>query len=302
MTDIDAALPLNWETLQAGWDEFRLRWSSDEFTTKVLSGGLKVAMDGANPIGGNLFAAAVRELSGHILHTRAPDEAVRRCAWFEQARDTRTVTRAQRAGFIAHAGLLPSYVEGTLGLARDEYIAPLIEAMDALNKATHVRPNTVIAGGTQTRVLADDILTALSGLMEAAEDCRDAVIQELHKTINTPILNKLMSEALGALDELSTHTIVEGVSVDDIQIVDLGVDRLDLALEGTVYVTLQYGSGSDIRRGDGASMSDNYPFTANLEVGIGETLTLGEPTAVEVDNSSFYGQELDDDDIEEEAI
>jgi len=111
-----------------------------------------------------------------------------------------------------------------------------------------------------------------------------------------------MSEALGALDELSTHTIVEGVSVDDIQIVDLGVDRLDLALEGTVYVTLQYGSGSDIRRGDGASMSDNYPFTANLEVGIGETLTLGEPTAVEVDNSSFYGQELDDDDIEEEAI
>ncbi|MEJ2815023.1 hypothetical protein [Caulobacter sp. CCG-8] len=302
MTDIAAPPPPNWATLQSGWDEFRLRWSNDDFTTKVLSGGLKVAMDGDNPIGGNLFAAAVRELSGHILHTRAPDEAVRRCAWFEQARDTRTVTRAQRAGFIAHAGLLPSYVEGTLGLAREEYIDPLIEAMDLLNKATHVRPNTIIAGGAQTHALAGDILTALSGLMEAAEECRDAVIKELHKTINTPVLNKLMSETVGALDELSTHTIVEEASVDDIQIVDLGVDRLDLALEGTVYVTLQYGSGSDFRRGDGASMSDNYPFTANLEVGIGETLTLGEPTEVEVDNSSFYGLEPDDDENEEETV
>lgn len=306
MTDIAAPPPPppppDWATLQAGWEEFRLRWSNDDFTAKVLSGGFKVAMDVDNPIGGNLFAAAVRELTSHILHTRAPDEAVRRCGWFVQARDTPKVTRPQRAGFIAHGGLFPSYVEGTLKLGRREYIAPLIEAMDALNKATHVRPNTIVAGDVETRGLADDILTALSSLMEAAEACRDAVIYELHKSINTPVLDKLMSETVGALDELSTHTIVEGASVDDIQIVDLGVDRLDLALEGTVYVTLQYGSGSDFRRGDGASMSDSYPFTANLEVAIGETLTLGEPTEVEVDNSSFYGQEPDDDEIEEEVV
>jgi hypothetical protein len=302
MTDIVPQTPPDWPTLQAGWDEFRLRWSNDDFTTKVLSGGLKVAMDADNPIGGNLFAAAVRELAGHILHTRAPDDAVRQCGWFVQARDTRTVTRAQRASYIAHAGLYPSYVEGTLGLDREEYIDPLIEAMDALNKATHVRPDTIVAGDAEIRVLADDILIALSSLMETVEQCRDAVIQELHKSINTPVLVKLMSETVGALDELSTHTIVEDTSVENIQIVDLGVHRLDLALEGTVYVTLQYGSGSDFRRGDGATMEDHYPFTANLEVSIGETLTFGEPTDLNVDNSSFYGLEPDDDEIEEEAV
>ncbi|HUD92790.1 MAG TPA: hypothetical protein VMR39_14525, partial [Sphingobium sp.] len=69
----------------------------DRFLRTILKGAYRIARDKSNPIRGNLVASGLREIVGHVLHNLAPGEEVRRCIWFEQATDTKTVTRRQRA-------------------------------------------------------------------------------------------------------------------------------------------------------------------------------------------------------------
>lgn len=44
----------------------------------------------------------------------------------------------------------------------------------------------------------------------------------------------------------------------------IGPDVVNIRAEGTVYVGLQWGSNSDIRKGDGATMDRSFPVVAHL--------------------------------------
>jgi len=111
----------------------------DRFLKKLVKGVMRVARDKKNPIRGNLVASGLREVTGHILHSLAPDDAVRDCVWFVQAKDTKTVTRRQKAHYIVHAGLPEDFVKDVLKLEMTDFTKPLLDAFEALNKSTHVR-------------------------------------------------------------------------------------------------------------------------------------------------------------------
>ncbi|WP_245515519.1 hypothetical protein [Rhizobium deserti] len=89
------------------------------------------------------------------------------------------------------------------------------------------------------------------------------------------------------MDELSTHTIVDEVVADDIRVVEIGPKQIKLDVRRTVYVELNYGSGSDFRRGDGASMRDKYPFSVAMAAAMTD-LKPGIVGRAAVDNSSFF--------------
>lgn len=281
-------VPPDWDAIEARAQRFRDRRPDDEFVDKLLAGGLRTARDADNPIRGNLFAAASRELTTHLLHELAPEDQVRACGWFVQAKDTRTVTRAQRAAFITHGGMTPDYVEKTLGLHADDYVKPLTEAMDELNKRTHLKANTILADDISIRWLAAEIFDAIEGLLYTAEECRSSVVLELRGQIDQQIMDRMIGEVIGELDELSTHTQIEGHDTEEIGVARIGPDEIRFGVAGTVYVTLQWGSGSDVRRGDGASMSDNYPFTATVITRAADPLKFEAVVDLTVDTSSFY--------------
>ncbi|MEP2781100.1 MAG: hypothetical protein ABJP33_01510 [Pseudoruegeria sp.] len=137
----------NWKHLKAKRDELKENFPKDEFLEALLEGVWRVARDKSNPIRGNLVASALREIFGHILHTLAPDNEVRKCIWFEQAKDTKTVTRRQKAQYIVQAGLPVGFVKNDLKLELDDYTGPLLDAFNDLNKATHVRAETIVFKG-----------------------------------------------------------------------------------------------------------------------------------------------------------
>jgi hypothetical protein len=280
--------PPAWDAIDCQAQRLRDRRPLDDFADKVLTGALRTARDEGNPIRGNLFAAASRELTTHLLHDLAPEDQVRACAWFVQAKDTMTVTRAQRAAYITHGGMTPDYVEKTLGLHADDFVKPLTEAMDELNKRTHLKANTVLADDIAIRGLAADIFDSIEGLLDMAEECRSSVISELRGQIDQQIIDRMIGEVIGELDELSTHTQIEGHDTEEIEIAGIGPNQIRFGVSGTVYVTLQYGSGSDRRNGDGASMSDNYPFTATVITQAADPAKFEEIVDLEVDTSSFY--------------
>jgi hypothetical protein len=169
--------PRSWRELMELRRALQKRMHKDPFFETMLAGCFRVGQDKENPLRGNFLASGLREAIGHVLHSLAPDEAVRACVWFVQAKDTPTVTREQRANYIVRAGLPDQFVSDTLKIDVREYTKPLIEVMDGLNKATHVRSDTILSKGTEIRQMVQEVLLGIDQLLQAATGSREAMTE-----------------------------------------------------------------------------------------------------------------------------
>ncbi|MCO5071509.1 MAG: hypothetical protein M9944_09925 [Rhizobiaceae bacterium] len=284
----------SWETLWETANTLQSKRANDEFMGKVLEGAFDVG-SGKNPIRGNLCAAALRELVSHILHAMAPDEKVTKCQWYSRQPDTSGPTRRQRATFIMQGGLSVEFVASELHLIHDETSKPLVEAMNELNKSTHVREETILDDDEKIRQLVHDTLGGVLALFDAATYCQDKVYRELEREIDDAVFDKFLMETIQELDELSTHTTFEGHESDEIKVVHIDEEVVKFVVSGLVYVELQYGSSSDLRKGEGAVLRGCYPYTATLcsKVRSPEEV-IRDSVKVKVDNSSFYDDGEDD--------
>lgn len=270
----------------------------DEFARLVLEGSIRVAWDNGNPIRVNLFAAGLRELVTYVLHEAAPDEQVRRCIWFKEDANLKAkretegkdleprVTRRQRMTYATQGGLSDKLLVG-LGVDISAAHRELAGVFDRLNKLTHVRPGTRITADADVVDFMDEALKAVLAFYETLASCRSEVGDAVAEGANDSALASLTETVVQELDELSTHTFVEEVEVEEVSVTAITADSVSFEASGTVHVTLNYGSGSDFRRGDGASMPDSYPFSLSLEAPTRDIhrLKAGRPR---VDNSSFY--------------
>lgn len=271
--------------LPAEWAELPL----DQFEHLLAAGALRVIADDGNPIRGNLFASACRELLSHLLHRLGPDGEVQICSWFKQAPNTNGPTRAQRARFAAQGGLPDKLIENK-GYEIDELLRPIVASIEKLNGYVHVRPGKVLNDDQVIGQLRDDILTALSDLIEAIRIWRsvteDVVRDEVEKTAKEALTQEVMAE----VDLLATAHRISHVETAEIEISRVGATAIDLIARGNTYVELLYGSTSDWRKGDGARMDVDFPFTVKMTALIADMKNL---TVVhkDIDVSSWYGAE-----------
>lgn len=263
--------------------------SGDRFVKTLLAGAIKVAKQRGNPIRGNLAAAALREAVNHIIHKLSPDEEVRACVWFVQAKDTATITRKQRASYIIKAGLPDDFVSDTLKIDVKAHAADLVEMIDELNRATHVRPETIFTDGVQIRWMFDNVLSGIDALLEVASDNRRAVEDAIATALHNSVFARLISEAIPELDELSMRTAVDNHWIDAIEVAALDATQISYRVDGTVAVELQYGSNSDVASGIGFRDSDSYPYEAHVSCSVTDPLNVSpDDIDVKVDNSSFF--------------
>jgi hypothetical protein len=279
----------SWKPLNKLRRELSEKLPGDAFLESLLKGTWLVARDKSNPIRGNLVASALREIFGHVVHSLAPDAEVRRCTWFVQAKDTNTVTRRQKACFIVHAGLPTDFVEKELNLTISDSVDPLLEAFDQLHKATHVRAETIVCKGKDVRQLLIGVLQGLLNLLDAAANARSDLEQTISTTMHEAVFDNLISETIQELDELSTHTTVDGHHIDTVVVVELNAEQVVYEVTGVVEVELQYGSNSDNRNDMGARMDDSYPYKATVFSRAAKPMEIHpEDVELKVDNSSFY--------------
>ncbi len=261
----------------------------DGFLEKLIKGVMRVARDKKNPIRGNLVASGLREVTGHIMHSLAPDDAVRECVWFEQAKDTKTVTRRQKAHYIVHAGLPEDFVKDALKLEMADYTKPLLDAFEALNKSTHVRSETIVRKGSVVRQMIHEVLESLLDLLHAAAAGRERIVRATAGVMHHAVFVNLISESIQELDELSTHTTVDGHYIDTVGVRSLTATRIEYTITGQVEVELQYGSNSDVRNDIGFRQDDSYPYHAVILSNPAKPMEI-QPNNVtlQVDNSSFF--------------
>jgi hypothetical protein len=278
-----------WRDVRKAQRDLLARFPHDAFLRTVLSGCIRVARDKDNPIRGNLVAAGLREAVGHVLHGLSPDAQVRNCCWFVQATDTKTVTRNQRASFIIKAGLPDDFVRDILRIDVKAYAADLIEMMNRLNASTHVRPDTILVKAGRIREMMMDVSSGLLALLDAADESRREVTRAVGAAMQDAVFMNLISESIGELDELSTHTSVDGHEIDTIEVTRLDALVIAYRVTGIVEVDLQYGSGSDMANDIGFRSDDSYPYEATVTGSASDPMTLdADDVQINVDTRSFY--------------
>ena len=143
---------------------------------------------------------------------------------------------------------------------------------------------------------AEATVAAVEELIHAYHDCRAALIDPLAEGLDEGAVDSLPSETILSIDELASHHTIEEIYTDRTEVSSNGPSTVRYCATGTVSVTLQWGSNSDLRRGDGAELDENFPFQCLFDVPLEDPRDLSLAEIVSgVDTSSWYGDDWRDD-------
>jgi hypothetical protein len=244
-----------------------------------------------NPLRFNNFAYSLRELLRHVLHRLSPDSEVSECDWFKPDPTSSTgFTRHQRIKYAIQGGLSDFYITKKLGVDEiGDVIKELLNTIKILSGYTHIEPTTFDLDEEEVEKLAIECLDATLWFVEKINETRKEVLEALVDDIDRSLLDRIISESVTEIMELSTHQFIEDIYSDGGHVEMIGPKSLLLKVTGQLDCELQYGSGSDMRRGDGAIINSSFPFTGTLYVKFKAPLgSVMEVDEFNVDTSSWY--------------
>ncbi|MBC3450861.1 hypothetical protein HU745_07320 [Pseudomonas mosselii] len=212
------------------------------------------------------FAFAMRELVAHTLARLAPDEEVQKCIWWKKKAKNvvHQVTRIERCVYATQGGLSNHYVMKRLGLDFSQNYQNLRDAVVQLSEYVHITPEVFRLKDDDIDRLAGETIEAVASLMACIQECRVAVAGRLSEAVSDAAVHQVVGESLVAVDELATHYYLEDVYVDSHEVTRITSEAVHFKVSGSLDVTLQWGSNSDLRNGDGAEMDESFDFTCEL--------------------------------------
>lgn len=269
--------------------EFSTFLTSD-FELNLYHAALRNLADEDNKLRLNNFSYAMRELVRHVLNRLAPDSEVQQCVWYkEEAEKPGVVNRRQRAYFSVQGGLSDDYIKKTLGIEVDEIHSCLIHAVNNLSKFTHIEPSTFNLPKSEVELHVSQTLEAMTNLFLTIYDCRAKITECLWEHIDQSIINEALESTLRTIDEITTHYCIEEVSINEVEIAAIDHNWIHFIATGKISCELQWGSNSDLRRGDGAVLSDSYPFTCHLYSPVDDPSAIkGHEDAMLIDSRSWW--------------
>jgi len=269
---------------------------ANDFQQKLLAATMQSVLEVSNPLRLNNFSASFRELFRHVLVELAPDHQVTATSWFvPDAMNAGRVTRAQKVNFVVHGGLDPAYVEGELGIDVAAERKALLSAIDQLNKFTHVNEDSFGSRPDDVERHAFAACKALQAFLDCADEARKLLCSRVEEQVHDDVVSEAISETILSLDEIAGHHFVDEVDVHQIEVTSLDHAEIQFTAYGSVGVELQWGSNSDVRKGEGAVIRDSYPLTCKFisKVDSPEELELVENSLC-VDTSSWWNDYYDE--------
>lgn len=238
----------------------------DAFSKDVLKAAEKVLGDTENPLRLVFFSVSIRILLEHVMGTLAPDGEVERCSWFKQDPERDGPVRAQRIQYWLQGGLTDEFLSDELGVNPRPIRSRVLRSFNRLSKHVHVRQSTLITDLQIQDQEVEQVVDDLVELFTAYFDYRSALIDPLIESLDDQAVNDLLAETVQALDEIATHHGIEEVYTDSTEVVEITSASVRYRASGTITVSLQWGSNSDVRRGDGAEMTKSFPFSCDFVV------------------------------------
>lgn len=220
----------------------------------------------------------------------APDQQVESCRWFKRDPTARgKATRAQKVSFVVHGGLDPAYVQNELGIDVEQERAALLRTIDRLSKFTHVNEQSF---GSPAEVVERQVLEAcraMASFLDCADEARKLLCDRVEARVHDDVVGEAISETILSVDEIASHHSVEHVEVEQVHVTAIDHEAIAFTAYGYLEVELQWGSNSDVRRGDGAVINDSYPLTCKFvsKVSAPEDIEVVEDSLC-VDASSWW--------------
>lgn len=205
-----------------------------------------------------------------------------KCSWYkEETGKANGVSRRQRVYYAVQGGLSDEYVQAELSIDILSIHKALRSALDKLNKHTHIEEITFDIDELEVNAHVEETLSAVVGLFSTVEDSRETLLSALWEQLDDATIDAALSETILSIDKLATHHSIEEVYTDKIQIV--GIDSYFVWFEarGSISCELQWGSNSDLRRGDGAVLAQSFPFLCRL------WSPVDNPSDIQTDEDAF---------------
>jgi hypothetical protein len=260
----------------------------DEFSRLTIAGARCALVDLENPLRLNFFSTAMRILFEHMMGSLAPIDQVKTSGWFIAERSDGVPTRWQRVVFAIQGGLTDKFVNEELSVDVEPLRKRLLTAMDDLSKQVHAREATIVSELSAQDAVASVTIEAVSNFLKTYHDCRLAILSPIQQALDNVAVEALLEEAIQDIDELASHYSLDEIYVDQTSIKGIGSQKITYEAEGTVDVTLQWGSNSDVRNGDGAELSENFPFKCEIDVPLDEIWNVsGAETTYFIDTKSW---------------
>jgi hypothetical protein len=270
----------------------------DAFCSTATIAAAKVVADEENPLRLNLCCAAVRILFEHVMGTMAPSVEVEKCSWYSPHKGESAPVRAQRIQYWMQGGLTDDFLDRELEIDPRPLRKRLLAAFNDLSKHVHGRQATVITDANEIELRATEIAEAVRELFNSYHDCRTALIEPLLELLDESAVDSLMAETIESIDELASHHSIEEIYTEHTVVEAITATTVRYRSSGSISVVLQWGSNSDLRRGDGAEMEKGFPFSCSFEVPIDDPHDLSNAeVASGVDTSAWWDRYYDDDDF-----
>ena len=280
-----------YDPLMVPSDFVRPRLGSD-FERGVYDAAFKSFNELDNPLRVNNYATALRELGRIHLEAQAPDDRIKQCAWFEQkynALKQPVIERAQRIKYAVQGELEDEFVKETLGIEIEQTVKAYLKLVDRLNKFTHIGPRTFGIPAKDADKVAEAASEVFEDLFNLIEERRNGTRSAAESHAQDALRDVLYDEVDQELDRLSTHSSVETVDLYGFKIASMDSNKIRYSGHGNVDVRLQYGSDSDVGRGDGVVSSGSYPLVCEFEADTCSPLEISvAPGTLEIDTTSFY--------------
>jgi hypothetical protein len=269
----------------------------DQFSSCVIDGAERALADEANPLRLNFFSTAMRILFEHMMDSLAPRDEVIQCQWFKREGGERgKPNRSERILFAIQGGLSDEFVREELHIDTSPLRSRLLTAIDELSKHIHGRENTIIFDPRAQDTIATATVAAMGAFLDTMRECRAAVLEPIAEALDEAAVDALITDTIDAVDELASHNSLEEVYVDDVIVQNIGASTITYRATGAVSVVLQWGSNSDVRRGDGIELPQSFPFYCDIEVPLSEPWELSDAeTSYGVDTSAWRERNEPDD-------
>lgn len=260
-----------------------------EFELSVLKSAYSRINDYNDPLRGPVFALLMRELIRIAMDRIAPDDQVRAASWCsgepwlykKGKKGKQELTRTSRyrfaiTGTISNEKLL-RYPE----LDCSDAIGDLKDLVFKLSKFAHISPGTYDLSPDDSMDFLKEVETIVVDYAEKLVATKKKV-GEIMLTLVDAKLNEHILEAIPQeLDELSSGTLVNALSVESLQDFDTSSASPVLSGCGVAEIELNYGGGKD-----GYSSDDSYPLEFYVQVDP-DTFDIA-VQSISVDTSSFY--------------
>lgn len=238
----------------------------DKFSGWVIEGALIALKDRDNPLRLNYFSTAMRILYEHTMDRLSPRDEVARTSWFKPETDDGKPTRAQRIKFAIHGGLSEEFVKEQLKVEVEPLRKRVVDSFAELSKHIHSREDTIVLDRNEQTKFAEAAVSAMEDFLAVMSECREVVLQPIAEALDGAAVDALLSETIMEVEDLAPHFSVDELYVDDISVEHIGADSVTYRVTGSIEVTLQWGSNSDVRNDNGAEVGQSFPFQCEFQL------------------------------------